>query len=33
VNDHYYSDYSYGLDPLRFMIGLHTNNFDIIFRD
>ncbi len=33
VNDHYYNDYSYGLDPLRFMIGLHTNNFDIIFRD
>ena len=33
VNDHHYSDYSYGLDPLRFMIGLHTNNFDIIFRD
>ena len=32
VNDHHYSDY-YGLDPLRFMIGLHTNNFDIIFRD
>ena len=33
VNDHHYSDYSYGLDPLRFMIGLHTNNFDIVFRD
>ena len=33
VNDHHYDDYSYGLDPLRFMIGLHTNNFDIIFRD
>jgi hypothetical protein len=33
VNDHHYDDYSYGLDPLRFMIGLHTNNVDIIFRD
>ena len=33
VNDHHYDNYSYGLDPLRFMIGLHTNNFDIIFRD
>ena len=33
VNDHYYNDYSYGMDSLRFMIGLHTNNFDIIFRD
>lgn len=33
VNEHHYSDYSYGLDPLRFMIGLHTNNVDIIFRD
>ena len=33
VNDHYYNDYSYGLDSLRFMIGLHTNNLDIIFRD
>ena len=33
VNDHHYSDYSYGLDPLRFMIGLHTDNVDIIFRD
>jgi hypothetical protein len=33
VNDRHYSDYSYGLDPLRFMIGLHTNNVDIIFRD
>jgi hypothetical protein len=33
VNDHHYDDYSYRLDPLRFMIGLHTNNVDIIFRD
>ena len=33
VNDHHYSDHLYGLDHLRFMIGLHTNNFDIILRD
>ena len=33
VNDHHYSDHLYGLDPLRFMIGLHTDNFDITFRD
>lgn len=33
VNDQHYSDYAYGMDPLRLMIGLHTNNFDIIFRD
>ena len=33
VNDHHYSDNFYGLDPLRFMIGLHTDNFDITFRD
>ncbi len=33
VNDHHYSDYSYGLDHPGLMIGLHTNNFDIIFRD
>ena len=33
VNDHHYSDYPYGLEHLRFMIGLHTNNFDIVFRD
>lgn len=33
VNDQHYSDYSYGLDHLGFMIGLHTNNVDIIFRD
>jgi len=32
VNDYYDNDY-YLLDPLRFMIGLHTNNVDIIFRD
>ncbi len=32
VNDHHYDDY-YGLDNLRFMIGLHTNNFDIVFRE
>ena len=33
VNDHHYSDSFYALDPLRFMIGLHTDNFDITFRD
>ncbi len=33
VNDNHYSDYPYGLDHLGLMIGLHTNNFDIIFRD
>ena len=33
VNDHYYNDRLYGLYHLRFMIGLHTNNFDITFRD
>jgi len=37
VNDHYYSDYGYRhgyiLDNLGFMIGLHTNNFDVTFRD
>jgi len=33
VNDHYYSDGLFDLDNLRFMIGLHTNNLDITFRD
>ncbi len=33
VNEHHYNDGYYALDPLRFMIGLHTNNFDITFRD
>ena len=33
VNDHHYNDRLYGLDHLRFMIGLHTDNFDITFRD
>lgn len=33
VNDNHYSGHLYGLDRLRFMIGLHTNNFDITFRD
>jgi len=29
VNDHNY----HGLDRLRFMLGLHTDNFDITFHD
>lgn len=33
VNDNYYDNRLYGLDHLRFMIGLRTNNFDITFRD
>lgn len=33
VNEHHYDDGYYGMDPLRFMISLHTNNFDITFRD
>ncbi len=33
VNDHHHSGHIYGLDRLRVMIGLHTDNFDIIFRD
>ena len=34
VNDDYdYYDHYLDLDNLRFMIGLHTNNFDIILRE
>lgn len=33
VNDHYYADDYYHRDRRRFMIGLHTDNVDIIFRD
>ena len=33
VNDHYYANDFYLRNPLRFMIGLHTNNIDIILRD
>jgi len=33
VNDYYYREPYYVLDPLRFMIGLHTDNLDIIFSD
>ncbi len=33
VNDRHYNDHLYGLNQLRFMIGLHTDNFDITFRD
>lgn len=33
VNDHRHHDHYIDFDDLRFMIGLHTDNFDIIFRD
>ncbi len=33
INDGYYASDFYIRDPLRFMIGLHTNNIDIILRD
>ena len=33
VNEYPYRDHYIGLDHLRFMIGLHTDNFDITFRD
>jgi Ni/Co efflux regulator RcnB len=33
VNDHYYADDYYLRDRRRFLIGLHTDNIDIIFRD
>ena len=33
VNDYYHSDHYVGLDRLGFMLCLHTNNFDITFRD
>lgn len=32
VNEYYYDDH-YDLDHLRFMIGLHTHNLDIILRE
>jgi hypothetical protein len=33
INDNHHRDHYIDYDPLRFMIGLHTNNFDITFRD
>jgi len=33
INDNHHRDHYVDYDPLRFMIGLHTNNFDITFRD
>jgi len=33
VNDHHYNDRYIGLDRLRFMLGIHTDNFDISFHD
>ena len=33
VQDYGHQDHYIGLDNLRFMFGLHTGNFDIIFRD
>lgn len=33
VRDYAHQDNYIGLDNLRFMFGLHTGNFDIIFRD
>jgi len=33
VNEYYDNDDYIGLDRLRFMIGLHSNNLEIIFRD
>jgi hypothetical protein len=33
VHDHYYYDDGYDLDYLRFMIGLHSDNLDIILHD
>lgn len=33
VNNHDYRDHYLDFDHLRFMIGLHTNNFDLTFRD
>lgn len=32
-HDHYYRDRFIDLSDLRFMIGVHTGNFDLIFRD
>lgn len=32
-HDHMYLGQHIGLENLRFMFGLHTGNFDIIFRD
>jgi len=33
VNDRYYANDFYMPNPFRFIIGLHTNNIDIILRD
>ena len=33
IHDHDHRDHYVGLDNLRFMFGLHADNFDIIFRD
>jgi len=33
VNDYGHNGHYHGLNHLRFMIGLHTDNFDITFRD
>lgn len=33
INDYQHRDHYDDYDHLRFMIGLHTNNFDITFRD
>ena len=33
VHEHGYRDHYVDFDNLRFMIGLHTDQFDIIFRD
>jgi hypothetical protein len=34
VNNHgYYPERYIALDDLRFMVGIHTGNFDLIFRD
>lgn len=33
VNNHDYNDHFYALDPLRFMIGIHSDNLDIILHD
>ena len=32
-HNHGYRGHSHGLDNIEFMFGLHTGNFDIIFRD
>ena len=33
INDYHHRDHYVDYDHLGFMIGLHTNNFDITFRD